>query len=36
MKSLVAFTKKERVEQARSGKLLIIGIMFVLMGALGY
>jgi ABC-2 type transport system permease protein len=34
MKSLVAFTKKERVEQARSGKLLIIGIMFVLMGVM--
>ncbi len=32
MKSLIAFSKKERMEQARSGKLLIIGIMFVLMG----
>lgn len=32
MKSLVAFTKKERMEQARSGKLLIIGVLFIMMG----
>ena len=34
MKSLITFTKKERMEQARSGKLIIIGVMFVLMGVM--
>lgn len=32
MKSLVAFTKKEWMEQARSGKLLIIGVLFIMKG----
>ena len=32
MKSLYAFTKKEMTEQLRSGRLLILGILFVLFG----
>ncbi|MBE5868745.1 MAG: ABC transporter permease [Lachnospiraceae bacterium] len=32
MKSLLAFTKKETIEQLRSGRLMIIGILFVLLG----
>lgn len=32
MKSLVAFTKKEFLEQIRSGRLLLIGILFVVFG----
>ncbi len=32
MKALLAFTKKEWMEQLRSGKLLLLGILFVLFG----
>ena len=32
MRSLLAFTKKEITEQARTGKLLFLGILFVLFG----
>lgn len=32
MKSLVAFTKKEWLEQIRSGRIVILGIIFVLLG----
>ncbi len=32
MKTLFAFTKKEWMEQIRSGKLVILGILFVLLG----
>lgn len=32
MKSLLAFIKKETMEQLRSGRLMILGIMFVLLG----
>lgn len=32
MKSLIAFSKKEWMEQARSGKLLIIGVLFIMKG----
>ena len=32
MRSLLAFTKKELTEQARTGKLLFLGILFVLFG----
>ncbi len=34
MKSLIAFTKKEWMEQARSGKLIILGILFIIMGVM--
>lgn len=34
MKSLIAFVKKEFLEQLRSGKLLILGILFVLFGVM--
>ncbi len=32
MKSLIAFIKKETMEQLRSGRLMILGILFVLLG----
>jgi len=32
MKSLLAFIKKEMLEQRRSGKLIILGILFVVLG----
>ncbi len=32
MKSLIAFTKKEILEQLRSGKFMILGLLFVLFG----
>ena len=32
MKALIAFTKKELLEQVRTGKLLFLGILFVLFG----
>ena len=32
MKALIAFTKKELLEQVRSGKLLFLTILFVLFG----
>lgn len=32
MRSLLAFTKKEITEQARTGKLLFLGILFILFG----
>ena len=32
MKSLLAFIKKETKEQFRSGRLIILGILFVLFG----
>ena len=32
MKSLLAFIKKETMEQLRSGRLIILGILFVLLG----
>lgn len=32
MKSLLAFTKKETTEQIRSGRMMILGILFVLLG----
>lgn len=32
MKSLIAFTKKEIMEQSRTSKLIILGILFVLFG----
>jgi ABC-2 type transport system permease protein len=32
MKPLIAFSKKERMEQARSGKLIILGILFIIIG----
>lgn len=32
MKSLIAFTKKEFTEQLRSGRLMILGLLFVLFG----
>ncbi len=34
MKSLLAFIKKEITEQLRSGKLMILGILFVLLGVM--
>ena len=34
MRSLIAFVKKEFLEQLRSGKLLILGILFVLFGVM--
>ena len=34
MKSLFAFTKKEFLEQIRSGKVLILGTLFVLLGVM--
>ena len=32
MKSLIAFMKKEMIEQIRSGKCLLFGILFLLFG----
>ena len=32
MKSLFAFMKKEWMEQVRSGKVILLGIIFVLLG----
>lgn len=32
MRSLLAFTKKEWMEQLRSGRLMILGILFILLG----
>lgn len=32
MRSLIAFMKKEWMEQARSGRLMILGLVFVLLG----
>jgi ABC-2 type transport system permease protein len=34
MKSLLAFIKKETMEQFRSGRLMILGILFVLLGVM--
>ena len=34
MRSLVAFIKKELLEQLRSGRLMILGILFVLLGVM--
>ena len=34
MKSLLAFIKKETKEQFRSGRLMILGILFVLLGVM--
>jgi len=34
MKSLHAFIKKETMEQFRSGRLMILGILFVLLGVM--
>lgn len=34
MRSLIAFTKKEWMEQLRSGRLIILGILFVFMGVM--
>lgn len=34
MKSFLAFTKKEWMEQLRSGRILILGILFVLLGVM--
>ena len=34
MKSLLAFIKKETMEQFRSGRLTILGILFVLLGVM--
>ena len=34
MRSLVAFMKKELLEQLRSGRLMILGILFVLLGVM--
>ena len=34
MKSLLAFIKKEAMEQFRSGRLMILGILFVLLGVM--
>ena len=36
MKSLLAFIKKETMEQFRSGRLMILGILFVLLGGKRY
>ena len=32
MKSLLAFIHKEMLEQRRSGKLIILGILFIVLG----
>ena len=32
MRSLIAFIKKEFTEQLRSGRLIILGLLFVLFG----
>ena len=34
MKSLHAFIKKETMEQFRSGRLMILGVLFVLLGVM--
>lgn len=34
MKSLIAFTKKELLEQLRTGRLLILGLIFLLLGVM--
>ncbi len=34
MKSLLAFIKKETMEQLRSGRLMILGILFILLGVM--
>lgn len=34
MKSLLAFIKKETMEQFHSGRLMILGILFVLLGVM--
>ena len=34
MKSLIAFMKKEIMEQIRSGKVMILGILFVMFGVM--
>lgn len=36
MKSLFAFIKKEFIEQLRSGRLMILGLLFVLFGIMGH
>ena len=34
MKSLIAFTKKELLEQLRTGRLMILGLIFLLLGVM--